>query len=577
VVITQFQHQPAFTTPWNPQPDLFLEPPPVRPASGGALWASQWQAQQRRLACHARTPLWQQAARDADRRRPGPEVHPICVDYDWQWPAFGRLSVSDASAWAPLIPSERRGLPADLPRDAQADLLQDVAQPIAWTLSRPCPVIETGHQVRVEFLGCIAWVANREQRLLQLELRDRDGCWQTAVSGFDLDHPLADGRWLTQALLPWLPRIERDFGPAAEAVHTWLLRRLARHFGHPQILAATERQIRNCLQGAPALAQVLRRIRRYAPRRLPTSFLYIQLWRREDFWTGLERRAPHLVLFSYLAQRYGTLRPDDDVGVLRARCRELGLSPAGWRFLCRFGEWAYEGLLMDYEAAHGPPPFPNLVPYLQWLAAAGLKQPLPAIYAYSLEKAGAIGWPPEHAHPIVALDPRVARVLEAHAAGPEGQGRAPIPYGEWPTMLRWLMRVRPELDRNQWQAGWPALRRAADKWRQAKMGERWASAVAEFTIGEWRVRPLTCGRELAAEGRRMRHCVADLSESCQAGIYRVFTVEHADTGAPQVTIGLQLKNGAWQPGQARGPKNADPTAEMVAIANDLLTRYRASM
>jgi len=32
-----------------------------------------------------------------------------------------------------------------------------------------------------------------------------------------------------------------------------------------------------------------------------------------------------------------------------------------------------------------------------------------------------------------------------------------------------------------------------------------------------------------------------------------------------------------EPGQARGPKNADPTAEMVAIANDLLTRYRASM
>jgi hypothetical protein len=144
-------------------------------------------------------------------------------------------------------------------------------------------------------------------------------------------------------------------------------------------------------------------------------------------------------------------------------------------------------------------------------------------------------------------------------------------------VLKWLVQAGPELDRNQWQADWPALRRAARKWRQAKMQEPWASAVAEFTIGEWRVRPLTCAGELAAEGRRMRHCVADLVEACQADIYRVFTVEHADTGAPQVTIALRLKNGAWQPGQVRGPKNADPTPEMLAIAEDLLTRYRARM
>jgi hypothetical protein len=575
------RQQPAPITPWNPQPDLFLEPPPVPPVRGGALWQAQWQAQQRRLARHARLPQWQQVARESDAQRPGPEILPACVDYDWQWPAFARLTVSEAAAWAPLFPSERRGLPAGVPRDALAHLLLDVAQPIAWALSQPCPVIETATQVRVEFLGCIAWVANRAQRRLQLELRDQAGEWQAATSGFDLEHALANGQWLTQALLPWLPRIERDFGNAAGAVYAWLLRRLARQFDTPYGLAATERQVRSCLQLDPELARALQRIRRYAPPRMATSFLYTQLWRREDFWTGLERRMPTLVLFCYLTLRTGTEAPggatlaaDADLGALRAHCRRWGLGPAGWRFLCRFGSWSYEGLLLHHEPEDGAPHVGHLAAWVQWQAAAGLRQPLPPGYTDSIDEAFAIGWPDGAPHPLVGLDPRLGRILEAHAPGPAGQGRPPIPSGEFRMVLKWLVRAEPELDRNQWQAGWPALRRAARQWRLRTMEERWACKVEAFTAGVWRLRPLTNVRELAEEGKRMRHCVADFAEPCQAGAYRVFTVEHAASGAPQATVSLRHKNGAWEIAQVLGPRNAAAGPQMLEIAQDLLTRYR---
>ena len=92
----------------------------------------------------------------------------------------------------PLYPSELRGVPPDVPRGALARLFLDITQPITWALSRPCAVFKTAQQTRVEFLGCIAWVANRDRRRLQLELRDDAGRWQTAVCGFDLEHPLAD-------------------------------------------------------------------------------------------------------------------------------------------------------------------------------------------------------------------------------------------------------------------------------------------------------------------------------------------------------------------------------------------------
>jgi hypothetical protein len=325
----------------------------------------------------------------------------------------------------------------------------------------------------------------------------------------------------------------------------------------------------------PALARVLGKITPYRPPREGQSITYSRLWIQVKMWGELDRIAPGLVLFYYLALRQQQIRPGQHLGALRARCRQLGLSPAGWRFLCRFGEWAYEGLLRFDEPGEDAVPFENLVAWIEWQARAGLRQPLPACYAQSLREFGAFRWYPE-LRAEVMLDPRLARVAEAHAPGPRGAGREPIDFDDWQEMLHWLLTEELEFDANQWRAGWPALRRARDKWVSTRLDLCWDSAVGPFTVDGWRVRPLTSGHDLVAEGQRMRHCAERGIRDCHAGRYHLFTVEHPETGAPAATIGLKLVDGAWRLHQVKGQGNAEAGEAMERIGAVVLERYRGA-
>jgi len=428
----------------------------------------------------------------------------------------------------------------------------------------------------VEFLGCIAWVLRRTPRkVLKLELRDRDGRWRQAIPGFDVDHALRDGRWLQQALLPWIPHIETIFGPGAEEAHRRLLEKLALRFRQPGCLEATERQARHCLLTSRPLERVLRAVQRHCPPRLPTSFLYSQLGIRADFWMNLQHRAPGLVLFAYLAERGKVLRRGEDIGALRAHCFKRGMTPAGWRFLCRFGAWAFEGMLKPDPGAEVS--LETLIAWVQWQAADGLQQPLPAAYAETLLASGAMSWHPDQ-YAVVVVDPRLAGIAEAHAPGlnrngPQGEGREPIDMDEWENVLEWWAEARPELDRNQWQAGWPAIRRLYQRWFTQAMNEPWDCPLGTATLDGWRVRPLVCGRDLVAEGERMRHCSASYLNKCLEGTSRFFTVEEPDSGKPVATFDLELRDKRWEVGQVRGKCNARPDPGMWLIATFTCNSY----
>ena len=133
-------------------------------------------------------------------------------------------------------------------------------------------------------------------------------------------------------------------------------------------------------------------------------------------------------------------------------------------------------------------------------------------------------------------------------------------------MTSWLAVMRPRLDRNQWRSGWPALRRAAADWDLRRENHRWDSALGAFRQGRWQVRPLTRGRELLDEGRRMRHCVGGYIPRCLRGEYRVFTVEDTNSGKPQVTIGLVRTDEGWRLDQVRGKRNREPDDEKPLAA-----------
>lgn len=566
------QPQPR-TTPWNPQLDLFLGALPrraaPRPTAPGPLATAQWREQERLLARGARAGAWRRLARAADRLRPSPEASPRADDYDWTWPSVTRLALYSGFAHAAPPRFARTGRQGAAQREALAELLQEIGQPVAFALSQPCPVYATAEVVRIEFLGCMAFVANRERRRLQLELRDAQGEWQLSLLQFDLNLPLGEDGWAVQVLLPWLPQIEADFGAHAAEAFEWLRQKLLRHFGDG--LQATERQIRHCLLTEPALARVLRRINPHRPSGQLESSAYSQLWSRAALWAELDLKAPNLVLFYYLAVQLRQIQAGAQLGDLRAQCRQLGLSPAGWRFLCRFGEWAYEGLVLQDPGY--PPAFADLVAYLQWQAAAGLRQPLPPIYAESLAEADAFHDQPDN-YSAVAVDPRLARIAEAHAPGPHGAGREPIDLAEWQVVLDWLVRDQPELNANQWRAGWPALRRAHQCWLRRRLELRWRSRVGPFECEGWRVRPLTSGPQLVEESRRMRHCAEHFIPACHKGHYRMFTVEYPATGEPAATIGLIRGKRTWRMDQVKGAQNADVDEVIARVGAVVLGRYQ---
>lgn len=559
------------TTHWNPQLDLFAALPGDETVGGGPLWQAQWQKQAARLAHLDPSPPARESAEVADALRPGPEVCPRPSAYDWAWPSYTSLALAPAFAWAPLPRFELTGLQTAPQREALAELLQEIAQHLAYALSRPSPVYETPAQVRLEFLGRIAWVADRAQRRLRLELRDADGCWRASTEPFNPLLPLADTAWLEQVLLPWLPQIERRFGCGAEEAHGWLLKKLARRFARPEAVRATSRQISLTVLTRPVLARFLLRAHRFRPQGEPVSQTYNLLWRHEHRWMTLRLRSPGLMLLRYLFLLQGLLEPGDDVGALRASCRDLGLGGAGWRFLCRHGDRAFEDLL-PRRATGGIPP-DLLIAYVQWQAEAGLRQPLPACYARAI-LAHAADWRLEaYGDYVICLDPRFGRLSEAHLPAPHGDGRPPIDFADWSRVLDWLAVMRPRLDRNQWRSGWPALRRAAADWDLRRENHRWDCALGAFRRGRWQVRPLTRGRELLDEGQRLRHCVGGYIPRCLRGEYRVFTVEDAESGAPRVTIGLLRGNDGWLLDQVRGKRNREPDDEMKSLAREVWQRY----
>jgi len=570
--------QPAASLPpfpltphWNPQQDLFPGLLPGR-AQEGTLRYEQWQDQEARLLRHHYTRTEQAAVERAARIRPPADAPRQCESYSWSWPDYTSLAIHLPAASRRLADFAVTRLQEEEELAAYSELLQEIAQQIGFALSRPCPVYRNFRQVRIEWLDCIAWVANCADRELYMELRDREGHWQRAARGFDLFHALGDGLWLQQALLPWLPTIERRFGWRASEAHRLLLRDLRGHFLARRFTQATSKQLFVCLRARPELLQLTLRLHRYRPVGEVSSVAYAKLWRHAAYWQELERISPRLTLFCYLAERRQRKTEYAHLGELRDDCLELGLSPAGWRFLCRHGEAAYAPWLRPADSKRGLEHFEVLIAWIEWQAQAGLQQPLSAEFARVIAAAQILGRDEEGYYAVMA-DPRFARV--AANDFPAGQDGKPdeATRAEWQEVATWLAVARPELDRHQWRAGWPLLQRAHRSWEQRLIDARWDCPVATVSIDGWSARALSNGKDLAEEGERMKHCVINYVDRCLAGGYQVFTVEHPDNGEPVATIGLKKYEDGWEIDQVQGQRNSEAPAEALVLAVALQEKF----
>lgn len=92
--------------------------------------------------------------------------------------------------------------------------------------------------------------------------------------------------------------------------------------------------------------------------------------------------------------------------------------------------------------------------------------------------------------------------------------------------------------------------------RRSKRNLAWDSALPECEIGDYQVVPLTSSRQLRAEGREMKHCVARYADLCFRGLARVFSIRDL-FGHRVATASLIWRNDYWHLEQVKGVMNGN--------------------
>jgi hypothetical protein len=429
--------------------------------------------------------------------------------------------------------------------------------------------------VWVEFMDCIAWVALPHHSRLAIGTRDRDGRWQLTDFEFDVFRPLDTAFWIEQVLLPWLPWLSLCSEADAEIGYDWLKHNLILRFHDPAWLKRVQRQLRAHLNVAPELNKaaifLLRRQRQLAM----SNHEYVRLWKAEPFWSDLVLRQPNLAHYCYAARKDGFDTSGHHVGVLKSLWQAMGMSPVGWRFLCRHGAGSYGAVIRDF--AEDSMRACAIAAYVDWQSQVGLETPLPYRLGRTVASC-AIEITESDKQLTILLDPRIARVGSEHWGRLECEAEREIFVTEqWTRVLMWLRDYQPDFDRNQWRVGWPAIWRSYEKWaRLCADHSQWVSELQEFEVDEWTVTPLCSAYQLALEGMQMRHCVADYSERCVQDEYRVFAVQRSDCGEAMATVGLEKVEGQWKLDQVKGKCNSDPGPTLTALASEVLVRYQSA-
>jgi uncharacterized protein YifE (UPF0438 family) len=272
--------------------------------------------------------------------------------------------------------------------------------------------------------------------------------------------------------------------------------------------------------------------------------------------------------FRELAIAYDLIGANDDMGVLRTACLSSGLSKADWRFLNRYGENAYAAVIPttddDLQLLE------TILFYINWQCSSGLKEPLAdelgerfisCMYdAYILER---------------KIDPRIAKVADDHwnkLADPAE--RKTFAIDEWVHVLIWMRDEQPRFDRNQWRAGWEAIRRRYQKWKTLNKSRiAWHSILPSFDQDGLRVQPLTSSYDLAQEGGRMKNCVGTYTKQCISGNYRLFSISEKSSERPLATASILKEGEYWKIDQIKGKFNRTPETRAARLGRVILKKY----
>lgn len=248
-----------------------------------------------------------------------------------------------------------------------------------------------------------------------------------------------------------------------------------------------------------------------------------------------------------------------------------GLELAAWKRLPRWGFGAFEAM---GEAWCKPIPvarFANLLLRLE------VQAPPPRDFVlHALEAARyrdePHAWLDFERHPLWFLRALLRETQRAQDAAQAQAFRA-----EYLACLDWLIEARPRPDANQQHAGWPWIlqqARAHRKARELALAAPWAVPFGERAWGPYRVVPIRCAAELAAEAEAMKNCLANYEDACRWGEVAVFSIRERSSGARIACFAVeQLEDGrSWELVEVAGKMNATVDEEVERIAHAMVAK-----
>ena len=451
-----------------------------------------------------------------------------------------------------------------------------ICQAIAAALSNPCPVFIDGKSTRIEFMGCVAWIVDFERRTIRFKTRTPRAAWKASSRATKLYWPLEDYFWLDVIIQRWVSPINGAFGSRANEA-TWNIQSALAYqlYSRADWLAPTTRQLRHHFNVSPNLLSLIQHLGSWSREFEINNENYSMFWREEETWLHLATYYSDLAHFYYLLRKEGLLESSANISGLRAKCFQLGMTKAGWRFLCKHGVSAYEAYYSDFDTSLAYPTI--LIAYINWQADAGLKRPLQKRYARRVHESNCIVTR-EGGKRQVILDPRLAQIGNELASQHPTEDFNDAGYWgvlrNWTEVLQWVVDTQPHFDRNQFTAGWKAIYRSYQSGLiSQKPALAWEPVLGSFRYEQWWIKELTKSTEFKVESSRMHHCAVTYVEDCSDRKYVMFTVEKATDNSPAATIGFEKKGDKWSCDQVKGKFNSDPGPDFAQLVDVITNKF----
>jgi hypothetical protein len=538
------------------------------------LYRKLWSEQRKKTARYSADTDIRRLVAPADRFRDITRAHPVETNDSIEWPVFDAYGLAHGFETNPQDCDFRSVLQTPTQGKELKQLIEKITQQLAFSLSHPCPVFEDRYSVRVEFLDCIAWVALKVERLLKMEVKDSKGDWQLSTFRFDLLKPMQTKSWVDQLLLAWVADIVLIFGDEAESAYQWLRKEIESRFHNKISLSGIRHQIRHHMSIAPGMIEACLHVKQQTGRRRSLMNADVnEMWHAAEFWTELHEKYPQLTLLCYLAAKSKKGRPILDVSEIRSHCLEHGLSPAGWRYLLKVGEPCYRAIFSSGIGASRA--FSIAIGLIDWQCRSGMKESLPQDMAIAFINFAALALL-DGLNIAELVDPRLAKtaVTRYQNLG-QAKDRADFVEKDWLEILIWLRNARPQIEKNQWRAGWPCIWRRYETWLLGRdTTTEWDSCVRKISIFGNKVIPLTSSRELCLEGMKMNNCVSSYANACLAGTYRLFSIREAKTDKRIASVGLCFSDKIWKLDQVKGKNNRDVSSTIETMAKSLAQFYQ---